>query len=219
MLDEIRHLFRRSVDAFREEVSRRDPEDQVAALLAAMRKELVATRAAIPEAEANLGRVRGDLARERGALEECERRGAMAARIGDEETARIAADFADRHRDRVEVLEQKASVAEADLELLRREADAMLHRYKEADANRFAILAQLRREGARSRMRSAAEAGPFADLERMTERVESEAGYADALGDLGDLSAPEPDRAADRAAERGAVEQRLEELKRRMGRE
>jgi phage shock protein A len=217
MLDDIRRLFRQSVQAFRDELSHRDPEDQVAELLTAMRKELVATRAAIPEGEAHLARVRADLERERELLAQCERRRDLAKRIHDRETVQVAEEFAARHRDRVGVFEQKVAAAEADLELLRREAAAMKARYQEADANRFALLAQLRMAGTRERMRSALgdEIGPFADLERMRQTVEDRAGYADALREL-DGSPPPP---VDREGERLRVEKRLEELKRRMGRE
>src|SRR5688500_1698138 len=52
MINELKTLFSRTWDAFLAEVSRRDPEDQVAGLLSAMRREMVEARAALPTYEA-----------------------------------------------------------------------------------------------------------------------------------------------------------------------
>jgi phage shock protein A len=216
MLNEIRKIFRRSVDAFRAEVSTREPEDQIAELLAAMRRELVAARAAIPEYEAEVRRAQQELAREAEALAQCQRRGELAARIDDRETVKIAAEFATKHRTRMEVLRQKIAASEAELDLRRREADEMRDRYKDADSNRFALLAQLRMAGAQQRMRSAnaGEDGPSADWARMQDRVEHDARLADALEELNESGSP-PRTGTDSRA----VEDRLRELKRQMGRE
>ena len=49
MLNDIRRIFQKSIEAFRQELGTREPEDEIAGLLASMRRELVAARAAIPE--------------------------------------------------------------------------------------------------------------------------------------------------------------------------
>jgi phage shock protein A len=216
MFNEIRHVFKRSIEAFRQELSTREPEDQVAELLSAMRRELVATRAHIPELEQELQRARQDLDRERESLAQCERRGTLAARIHDMETVRVAEEFAERHRERIVVLEQKVVAAEGELGLKRREAEEMKVRYQEADTNRFTLLAQIRRSAAAESMRAAhsRESGAFADFERMEDRMERDATIVDARMELDDP--PPPPR--DRRAEAEAVEARLQELKRRMGR-
>jgi hypothetical protein len=54
---------------------------------------------------------------ERGQLADAERRGALAAGIPDEETMRVAEQFANRHRERIGVLEAKVSAQRAELEL------------------------------------------------------------------------------------------------------
>jgi phage shock protein A len=215
MLNEIRKLFQQSIDAFRAEIGTREPEDEIAELLLSMRKEMVAARAALPEFETDLQRVRNDLARERDALAQCHRRARMAERIGDAETVRVANDFGARHQERIVVLEQKIAAAEAELVLRRKEVGEMTLRYKEADANRFALLAQLRRTSAGEHMRSSssAETGSFADFDRMEERLDRDAAYVDALGELDDTPPP-----PSREAAKDAVEDRLRELKRRMGR-
>jgi phage shock protein A len=214
MLDDLQRLFRQSIDAFRAELSRRDPADQVSDLLSAMRKEMVAARAALPVLEEEVRRSDEELTRERALLEQCERRLALAERIGDAETVGIARDFAERHGERARVLEQKRSAARAELDLRLREAEEMQRKYKESDANRFALLAQLRQQQARDTMRSRLddEAGPFADFARMEDSVRDTAAYADAVRDLADEDgpAPPPDPGPD-------LDARLRELKRRMG--
>ncbi len=215
MLNEIRKLFRRSADAFREALETGDPEDQVAELLVSMRRELVAARAALPVYAEEIERLERAIAGEREELGRVERRRELAQRIEDAETVRVADDFATRHRERIGVLEQRLTAARAELELRTREADEMKRRYQEADANRFGLLAQLRTAGARERMRSALgdDNGPASDFDRMAERVTGNAAYADALEELSaDDRPPPPPR-----NEPGEIERRLEELKRKMG--
>ena len=216
MLNDIRKIFRKSIEAFRQELGTREPEDEIADLLASMRRELVAARAAIPQFEGDLEAARKELAKEREAVEICDRRAVLAERIGDAETVRVAREFGARHREKAAVLEQKVAAADAELALRRREADEMKVRYKEAEANRFALLAQLRRAAASEHMRASnsSETGAFADFARMEEKVEQGASYVDALEELD--GTPPPPR--DAGAEKDAVEERLRELKRRMGR-
>jgi colicin import membrane protein len=144
MFNELRRVFRESLAAFQAEVGRREPEDEVAELLAAMRRELVAARAALPAYRQEIARAEAAARTERELQHQCERRRDAAERIGDQETARIAAEFFSKHRDRAEVLERKVAASRAELELRTREAGEMMNRFREAEANRFALLAELR---------------------------------------------------------------------------
>jgi hypothetical protein len=216
MLDDLRRIFRQSVDAFRSEIRFSAPEDQVAEILTAMRKEMVAVRAMVSSLANDLVRAGEELDREREALELCERRGAMAKSIGDDETVRVAEDFAHRHRDKVRILVQKKLALEEEIALRKHESEEMTKKYREADANRFVLLAQLRQAAARE-ARAAPPPGepdPFADFTRMEERVTGTADYLRALDELDD-SPPPPSSVPDPAE----VEDRLRELKRKMGRE
>ncbi len=216
MLDDLQRLFRESLGAFRAELNRREPADQVSDLLTAMRREMVAARAALPELEEDVRRTRGELERERALLQQCERRLQMAERIGDAETAGIAREFAERHRERTTVLEHRVAAASAEHTLRVREAGEMERKYRESEANRFALLAQLRQQQSRERMRGRLgdESGPFADFARMEEAVGDAEAYASAVEEMETEDRPpspgnrEPD-----------LDARLEELKRRMGRE
>lgn len=213
MLDDLKRLFSQSWNAFLAEASRREPEDQVAELLTAMRREMVQAKADLPLHDRNVQGAEAELERERKALADAERRGALAERIGDAETSRVAAEFADRHRKRVVVMEEKLRAARAERELAHQESADMMRRYKEADANRFALVAEIRRRGAQARLDGAmgrSPAGAADELRRAEERIQEESAYAEALDDLGaDGAAPPPPQSD--------VEDRLAELKRRMG--
>jgi hypothetical protein len=212
MLKDLGRMFRKSLEAFRAEVGTREPEDQVAELLTAMRRELTRAKADIPLHEEELIQSRALLANERTALAQCERRLAMARNIGDEETSRVAGEFAERHRQKIGVLEAKAAAAEAELELKRKEADEMRLRYLEADANRFVLSARLRQSGRSVLDESAVKDDQaFHDFGRMEEKVVSNSMYIDALKELDD-SPPPP-----RGPTPPSVEDQLAELKKKMG--
>jgi phage shock protein A len=212
MLDDLKTLFSRTWESFRTELERRGPEDQVAELLSAMRREMVEARAALPVLEEAARRAGTELAAERRQLEDCVRRKGMAERIGDAETARLAEEFAEKHRARVALLEDKARVARREQEMRAHEAGEMVRRYKEADANRFALLAELRSRRAASTLNGALGGERIADMDRMKERIRDTEAYARALEELDTEMGhvPPPPSAPD-------VEERLRELKRRLG--
>ena len=210
MLDDLKKLFSQAWASFLDEVGRREPEDQVAGLLGAMRREMVEVRAQLPLLEQNYNAAVAELAREKSRLADTERRRGQAERIHDAETVRVAQEFEEKHRRRIAVLEEKVRAAAGEWELRRDESKEMMERYKEADANRFALLAEMRRQGARTRIDSAMGDTPLDGFARAEEKIEHDSAYADAMEDLS--GGPPPPR---RPAE--DVDVRLEELKRRMG--
>lgn len=213
MLDDLKKLFSRTWDSFLTEAGRREPEDQVAELLSAMRREMVEARAQLPLLEQNFGATQAQLERERKALDDTRRRGAMAERIGDAETVRVAREFEEKHARRVAVLEEKVRASKAEWELRQDEAREMMRRYKEADANRFVLVAEIRRQGARGRINAAmGHQSPVSDdFSRAEERIDDAAAYADALDDLSPDAPGGPPPPVD------DIEERLREIKRRMG--
>jgi phage shock protein A len=208
MLDDLKNLFSRTWGAFQAERSRREPEDEVAELLTAMRREMVEARASLPVLDEALARAQAEVERERKALDDCRRRGELAARIGDAETVRVAGEFAERHARRVEVLEEKLRAARAERSLRAEEIERMSRQYRKAEAGRFALVARLR---ARERV-SPGSADPFDDFARISEEIEHRAAHAEAMEELttSGPGAPPPPT---------GVEERLRELKRRMGQE
>jgi phage shock protein A len=216
MINELKTLFSRTWDAFLAEVSRRDPEDQVADLLSAMRREMVEARAALPTYEASARAAAAELARERQALEDAVRRGGLAEKINDAETVRIAAEFAERHRRRVAVLEEKVRATRAEHELRAQEAQDMMRRYKEADANRFVLLNEVKRAQSHARLDDIGGAQAFDDFSRAAEKIETDIGYSEALEELSDLAGPEPPSGRSPSID-AEIDERLREMKRRMG--
>jgi len=215
MLKDLQRLFRDTWSSFREELGRREPEDEIADLLGRMRREMVDARAELPVLDEAIAAVDRELERERRALADCERRATMAERIGDAETVRVAREFADRHREHVAVLAQKRVAAVAERELRGREVGQMSERYRAADANRMGLLAELRRQRARESLNP--QAGVFADFARMEEAVTDGEATASAYAEMADVldESPPPEDPAERLR---AVEERLADLKRRMGR-
>lgn len=213
MINDLKRVFARTWDAFVAELGRRDPEDHVAGLLSGMRREMVQARATLPLLEEQIAAAQAELARERKALEDAERRGTLAERAGDAETVTVAGEWVERHRRRVAVLEDKVRAARAEHEMRAAEVQDMMHRYKEADANRFALLGEIRRAGAQQRIDEAGGGSLGDDFDRWADRIERDAAYGEALSDLSGLdpTPPPPPPSED------MVEARLREMKRRMG--
>lgn len=98
-----------------------DPRDQQQALHGALldaKVGLAAMRDALEAAERSL-------ASERQQLADAERRGRLAAGIGDQETAEVAGRFTARHTERVQLLERKVAVQRDELALAEREYESM----------------------------------------------------------------------------------------------
>ncbi|HYW12011.1 MAG TPA: hypothetical protein VE871_08640 [Longimicrobium sp.] len=218
MINDLKRLFARTWDTFVAELGRREPEDEVVGLLGAMRREMVDARAALPLYEEHQRAAEAELVREQRALDDAVRRGGLAQKINDAETVRVAAEFAERHRKRVAVLEEKVRAARAERELRAQEVDDMMRRYKEADANRFVLLNEVRRAQSQQRMSGIAGDPTFDAFDRAAEKMESEIAYGDALDELNGLDPTPPPPPPSQTSIHDDVEARLQELKRRMGR-
>jgi len=218
MINDLKRVFARTWDAFVAELGRREPEDEVAGLLGAMRREMVDARATLPVYGEAVRAAEAELLREQRALDDAVRRGGLAERIGDAETVRIAAEFAERHRRRVAVLQEKVRAARAEQELRAQEVDEMMRRYKEADANRFTLLNEVRRARSQQRIDGITGAdGRYGDFDRAADRLESEIAYGEALDELGGLDPTPPPPPPSAHSIHDDVEARLREMKRRMG--
>jgi hypothetical protein len=91
----------------------------------ALRRELATARGALLRLEAEIATTRRGAGAERDSEQVCRRREAMAQEIGDQETTRIAAEYAVRHAERATILERKVEVLEAERGLLQRDLEAM----------------------------------------------------------------------------------------------
>ena len=73
-----------------------------------------------------------ELVSEQRQLADAERRGRLAAEIGDTETARIAGEYAARHRERAGILERKVGVIRDELAYSEREYQSLAAQYQAA---------------------------------------------------------------------------------------
>ena len=90
-----------------------------------LRRELATARGALARLDTEIATARRSAMAERESEQVCHRREAMAVQIGDEETVRVAVEYAARHAERASVLERKVEVLEAERALLQRDLDAM----------------------------------------------------------------------------------------------
>ncbi len=213
MFEELRHSFRKAIENFRAELRRDDVPDAVDRLLHGMREELTDHTAHLRKLEED---VRGSLReaeREEREVATCLRRKEMAEEIGDAETARIAGEYAEKHRRRKGVLERKALALKEEADVRRAEIEEMTAALKEARARRSELAAVVGRTRARGTFDDADDL--FRELDRMEERISGEEALRSAEQEVEEALGDAPPSAEPRSHE---VEERLRELKRRMGR-
>ncbi|MGD2067091.1 MAG: hypothetical protein PVI57_00295 [Gemmatimonadota bacterium] len=222
MFENLRNAFREAVENFNRELDRDRVPEAIDKLLRDMREEVTEAKTRLHDLEKGIERARAEAARESKEIATCERRERMARDIGDEETARVAAEYGEKHSKRKEVLEKKAKALEDELRVRRAEIEEMLEKIKEARKNRDALAATAGRASAHESIRGTQDL--FEELDRMAEHIteddERRKAAEDVLRDLG--GDPDSDLHLDMDAPAGPtvdVDARLAELKRRMGEE
>ena len=91
----------------------------------ALREALVEARAGLASLREALAASERELAAERKQLADAERRGRLAADLPDPETVTVAARYAQRHRERITLLERKGALQREELVLMEREIEEM----------------------------------------------------------------------------------------------
>lgn len=125
MFEDWKKAWREAVENFRRELEEVDTEGGGSPDVRAMRRDLVSARGALDKLDLEIERTRKEGAAEREQEAVCRRREGLARNIGDEETARLAGEFAVRHAERALVMERKVDVLVEERTLLRRDLDAM----------------------------------------------------------------------------------------------
>ncbi|RMH18655.1 MAG: hypothetical protein D6701_06025 [Gemmatimonadetes bacterium] len=218
MFENLRRAFREAVDNFKEELGRDDVPEAVNRLLAGMRDEVTDAQAQVRKLEEDLAKARALVEEEERQLATCRRRETLARDIGDEETVRIALEYAERHERRLEAFRHKVVAFEEELTVRRAEVQEMLQALKKAQSNRDILAAQAGRTDAREAVSAADDL--FAELDRMAEK----------MGSADDRTAAErevdalfdefgPDAEPPSPAPEMDVDARLEALKRAMGKD
>lgn len=104
-----------------------DPRERQEALYGA----LVEARAGLAAMRDQLAAAERQLTVERQQLADAERRGGLAAGIGDQETADVAQRFSAKHAERVQLLERKVAVQRDELALAEREYESMRSEFQQ----------------------------------------------------------------------------------------
>ena len=207
MFAKLRAAFREAVENFKTELNRDQIPEKVDGLLGGMYREATDAKAYVGKLEKDLAAARARAQRESEQAEVCRRRRQQAERIGDEETVRVAEEFARKHEERAQVLEGKAEAILRELTVCRSDVDEMLEQIKVARRKSEALGATAGRTEARETLGRADDL--FRDFDRMGEKVSGTESEAEAAA------------AFDREFESGPareenLEERLAELKRRM---
>jgi hypothetical protein len=182
-------VFEEIRQALRDLLSGSVPPNERRAVLADMRETLVRARMGLDDLRRSLDETRKRLEQEVRDHETADRRRALAEQIGDAETAAVAVRFAAHHAERVAVFRRKLESQEAELALVDGEVTEMTAQLKAAMA------------GAGSGLGSSS-----------TTPQESLNDDESLRAELDSIR-----RAETRAARDAAAEERLAELKRRMG--
>jgi len=169
------------------------------AVISGMKQALVLAKLGVEDLEQGVMVTRRKLEAERHGLETAARRKGLAARIDDAETVAIAGKFEGQHAERIAVLERKLEAQEAEAALARRDYDEMLVQLKAASSGAGGVGATA---GAAGTMR-----GP----------TDEELGLPDDAKLRAELDAMR--RARSREDKDVEATARLEELKRRMGKQ
>lgn len=227
MFDNLRRAFREAVDNFKEELGRDEVPEAVDRLLHAMKEETADAQADVRRLEAEVETTLKRVEREGKEAATCRRREQMAREINDEDTANLAAEYAEKHEHRREVLHQKAEALEEELKVRRGEVQEMLAEIKQAAKSRDTLSASAGRAQARESLSAADDL--FDQLDRMASAIEGDDASLKAEREVGDLDRePKPRYDPDLEDDfddlesvdpEADAEAKLRELKRRMGKE
>lgn len=190
MFDDWKQAWRQAVENFQREAG--GGSSGAPPRIRAMERELTSVSGTLGKLDDEIRRTKRDVTREREAEAVCRRREVLARDVNDDETVRIAGEFAQRHAERAAVLERKIAVLEDERTLLARDV-----------ADMRATLAHL----------SPLPASPGVAGQGGAERGDADGA---APGSARDDTGTHEFNRMERAARERAAEERLEELKRRM---
>lgn len=216
MFENLRQAFREAVANFKDELGRDDIPEAVSRLLREMKKEAADSKAEIRRLEEAIRGAMKGAEKEKEKGKTCRRREKMALDISDEETARVACEYAEKHEHRRSVLEHKALALKDELDMREEEFLEMIEAIKDAERNRDTLAATAGRSSARNSIEDADDL--FAEMDRMADKIGSDDVRREANDELDDLMDDGQDRFSSRPDPSEIdVDARLEALKRAMG--
>ena len=215
MFDNLRQAFREAVDNFKDELGRDEIPEAVDRLLREMKREAADTKGEIRRLEEAIQGAIEKAEKEKGEEKTCRRREKMALQISDEETARLAREYAEKHEHRRSVLEHKALALKEELDMRQEEFGEMIEAIKGAEKNRDGLTATVGRASTRNSIEEADDL--FSQLDRFADEIESDDARRKANIELDDLIEDRPDRFESRPDPAEIdVDARLDALKRAM---
>lgn len=125
MFEDWKKAWKEAVENFRRELEGGTDDGEPAARYRAMENGLQSARDALTRLDGAIEATRRDAAAERESERVCRRREELATGVGDEETVRLAREYAERHAERAEVLERKVSVLADERALMARDVASM----------------------------------------------------------------------------------------------
>jgi hypothetical protein len=223
MFEKLGRAFKEAYENFKEELDRDAVPETVNQLLRQMHDEAADVRADIKRLEAEIAKALKASDDRKTEAATYRRREKMARDIGDEETARVAGEYAEKSEHHCDILGRKALAMKDELDLRRGEFEEMLEAIKSARANTSTLAAKVGRSQARDSLSGADDL--FAKMDQLEEDMSDADHLRDAErevdGAMGsesefhvrfDGNAPRRDREAE-------AEDKLERLKRLMGQE
>ena len=190
----IASMFESFRETLRDLMDRATPPEERRAGLARMKETLVTARMGLDDLGTGVKVTRQRIEVERRELETMRRRKGLAAGINDAETLALAEKYEAHHAERVEVLSRKLAAQEEELAIAERDVAEMTAELKQAMLGAPAGMPRSAREEA------------AAEVDALTDDSSGIARDLDAMG-----------RARARSEREAEAEQRLAELKRRMG--
>jgi len=215
MFESLRDAFREAVANFKEEIDRDEVPEVVDRLFLGMKHELNEARDLLAGLEKQMEQARAQVKKDQDEEAVCRRRGEMASKVGDEETARIAIEFAVKYERRRTVLERKIVALDEERGIRVVELEEMTVHFTEAQQKRDDLAATAGSGDSNDAIRAADEL--FEEIDRMTGEMDEPIRRPNTMDELErefrdlrvDPWAPAPRREIDPDAA-------LEELKRRM---
>ncbi len=178
MFEDLRAAFKEALDNFNKELSRENVSQTTDKLLAGMKGEIVAEKAHVAGLEEQIEKAEAQIARLDSEVETARRREEMAREIDDEETVKLAAEFATKAESHLVVLRKKLSALNEELALRKGTLDEMYSQFQDAREKRDSLTATTGRSGARETLSAAGDL--FDELDRMADKIEGVEARAEA---------------------------------------
>lgn len=222
MFEDLRAAFREALDNFNKELSRENVSDTADKLLVGMKNEIVDEKAQVAGVEDQIAKTRAQIERLEKDTATARRREEMAREIEDDETVKLAAEFATKAEGHLGVLRKKEAALQEELTFRKGTLEEMWSQFNAAKEKRDALTATTQRSGARESISAATDL--FDELDRMADKIEGTEARAEAAQAFDELDLDGPseyhvDVDAAPPQQELDVDAALAELKRRMGKE